>query len=161
MTFTPGELGEGDTFSLHVVPGKYLGDGTVIEFNNNMFSRVNINVTGQALFEDSGLFDTLYRLRNALGNGNNIEISDALGTLETIQSDIQGKVTTTGIELNRLEITKNNLMMLQENVLENIQNIERMDTIELLSRFAMAENALNSSIAALSKVFPPTLLNYI
>ena len=161
MTFSPGALGEGDEFRLQVVPGKFLGNDDLIEFNNNMFSRVNTNVTGQAIFEDTGFFDTLYQLKNALENGNLIEISNGLAGLEVLQTDMQMQVTTTGIELNRLEITKSNLMMLQENVLENIQNIEKMDVVEMLTRFAMTENALNSSVAALSKIFPRGLLSYI
>ena len=161
MTFEPGELGEDDLFRLQIVPGKFLGNGDHIEFNNNMFSRVNTNVTGQALFEDSGLFETLYQIKNALEHGNVNEISDGLAHLDALQTNIQKQVTTTGIELNRLQITKTNLTMLQENVLENIQDIEKLDVVEVLTRFAMTENALNSSIAALSKIFPQGLINYI
>ena len=161
MTFSPGTIGENDEFRLQVVPGQFMGNGDLVEFNNNMFSRVNTNVSGKAVFEDSGFFDTLYQLKNALEHGNLTEISNGLADLSHLQTDMQMQVTTTGIELNRLEITKNNLTMMRENVLENIQNIEKMDVIELLTRFAMTENALNSSVAALSKIFPQGLLNYI
>ncbi|MCL2064668.1 MAG: flagellar hook-associated protein FlgL [Candidatus Cloacimonetes bacterium] len=161
MTFSPGYLSENDEFRVQVVPGQFMGNGDLVEFNNNMFSRVNTNVTGQALFEDTGFFDTLYQLKNALSYGNTIEISNGLAGLESLQTNIQMQVTSTGIELNRLEVTKSNLMMLQENVFENIQSIEKIDVVELLSKFAMAENALNSSVAALSKIFPRGLLSYL
>ncbi|MCL2064962.1 MAG: flagellar hook-associated protein FlgL [Candidatus Cloacimonetes bacterium] len=161
MTFSPGALGEDDLFRLQVVPGKFLGNGDLVEFNNNMFSRVNTNVSGQALFEDSGFFDTLYQLKNALQHGNVNEISEGLAHLDQLQTNMQMQVTTTGIELNRLEVTKANLTMLRENVLENIQSIEKLDVVEVLTRFAMTENALNASIAALSKIFPQGLINYI
>ena len=126
-----------------------------------MFSRVFTNISGQHVFEDSGLMDTLYRVKFALQGGNNLEVSEALADLGRMQSSMQTMIVSTGIELNRLEITKNNLMILQENVLENIQNIELMDVVDLLTRYAMAENALNASIAALSQVFPMSLMNYL
>jgi len=161
MDFEPGRIGEGDIFRLQVVPGKYLGDNGHIEFNNNMFSRVNTNVNGIELFEDTGFFDSLYQLKNALSHGNNIEISEALGHLDSLQTDMQRMVVASGIALNRIDITKSNLTALSESVIENIQNIERVDVVEVLTRFAMAENALNASVAALSKVFPRGLLSYL
>ena len=161
LTFKPGYIGEGDMFRLQVVKGKYMGDDATIEFNNNMFSRVHTNVNGQNTFEDVGFFDNLYKLKNACMNGNNLEIQEALDDLGKLQVTMQNQVTSMGQALNRLEITKNNLMMLNENVLESIQAIEKMDVVELLSRFGMAESALNSSIAALSKVFPVSLINMI
>ena len=161
MTFNPEELGVGDEFRLQVVSGKYMGDEGHIEFNNNAFSRVKTNVNGKELFEDTKFFDSLYQLKNALEHGNNIEISAAIGHLDSLQSSMQTLVTSSGMALNRLEISKNNLTSLQENVIENIQNIEKVDVVEVLTRFAMTENALNSSVAALSKVFPKGLLSYI
>ena len=161
MTFSPGALGEDDLFRLQIVPGKFLGDGELIAFNNNMFSRVNTNVSGHALFEDSGFIDNLYQLKNALLHGNVNEISSSLADLDKLQTNMQMQVTTTGIELNRLQVTKTNLTMLQENVLENIQNIEKVDVVEILTRFAMAENALNASAAAISKIFPQGLINFL
>jgi flagellin-like hook-associated protein FlgL len=161
LDFQAGRIGEGDEFRLQVVPGRYLGDNGHVEFNNNMFSRINTNVNGIELFEETGIFDTLYRLKNALTHGNNIEISEALGTLNTVQTDMQRMVVSSGMTLSRLQITKNNLTALQENVIDSIQNIEKVDVFEVLTRFAMAENALISSVAALSKVFPRGLLSYI
>ena len=161
MTFMPGEIGEGDEFRLQVVPGQYMGDSGQIEFNNNMFSRVNTNVTGQSLFEDTQFFEKLYQLKNALQYGNNLEIQDSLGHLSGLQTNIQDMVVSTGMALNRLEITKHNLGLLTENVLENIQNIMKVDVVDILTRAGMAENALNASVAALSKVFPQGLLSYI
>jgi flagellin-like hook-associated protein FlgL len=161
MTFSPGDLGEGDEFRLQVVSGKYMGDDGRIEFNNNMFSRVHTNVNGHDLFEDSRFFDIMYKLKNALNSENNLEVQESLEELGKLQSNIQHLVTSTGQALNRLEITKLNLTMLKENVFESIQSIEKADIIEILARFAMTENALNASVAALSKVFPASLMNYL
>jgi len=161
LTFKPEAFGVGDEFRLQVVPGKYLGNDDHVEFNNNLYSRVNTNITGQALFEDTGFFDTLYKLKNAASYGNTLEIQEALEHLGRVETNIQKEVTTIGIDLNRLEISKNNLVSLKENVLDSIQKIEQGDLIDILMRFAMSENALNASISALSKVFPNSLLNYL
>jgi flagellin-like hook-associated protein FlgL len=161
MTFRPEMFGEGDEFRLQVVPGKYMGDAGEINFNNNMHSRVLTNINGKALFEDTQFFDMLYQLKNACLHGNGLEIQEALGHFDKLQTDIQKHVTLAGLELNRLEITKSNLVSLRENVIDSIQKIEKMDVVELLSRFGMAENALNASISALGKIFPRSLMDYI
>jgi flagellar hook-associated protein 3 len=161
LTFRPGQIGEGDEFRLNVVKGRYMGDDGTVLFNNNMFSRVHTNVNGQELFENHGFFDTLYSLKFALESGNGLEVQENLEKLGHIQSAMQHSVTSTGQALNRLEITRGNLTMMHENVLESIQAIEKIDVVQLLTRFAMTENALNASIAALSKVFPMSLMNYI
>jgi flagellin-like hook-associated protein FlgL len=161
MLFTPGFIAEGDEFRLNVVPGRFSGNEHHKDVNNNMFSRITSNVTGFDVFEDSGLMDTLYRIKFALQGGNNLEVSQALADLEVKQSDMQQLIVTTGITMNRLEVTKSNLMLQTENVLDNIQNLEQLDVVDLLTRYAMAENALNASIAALSQVFPMSLMNYI
>jgi len=161
MNFSPGTMGEGDIFRLQVVPGQYMGDSGHIEFNNNMFSRINTNVNGVELFEDTGFFDTLYQLKNALNHGNNIEISSALEQLETVQQDMQVMVVNSGIAMNRIQITRNNLTSLRENVRDNIQAIEKVDVVSTLTRFAMAENALQASVAALGQLFPRGLISYL
>ncbi|MDD4156806.1 MAG: flagellar hook-associated protein FlgL [Candidatus Cloacimonetes bacterium] len=161
LDFKRGFLEVGDEFRLNVVAGNYQGDDANIAFNNNSYSRITTNVTGQQLFEDTGYFDSLYQLKYALDNGNNIEISDAIGKLDALQSNMQPMVTASGLALNRLEISKNNLVSLQENVLESIQGIEKVDAVEVLTKFAMTEKALNSAVAALSKMFPTSLTEYL
>jgi flagellin-like hook-associated protein FlgL len=161
LTFQPGGFGEGDEFRLQVVAGKFMGTDDGVKFNNNLFSRVLTNVTGQELFEDTEFFDKLYQLKNSCWNGNTLEIQEALGHFEKLQREMQTSVTKSGIELSRLEITKHNLTALQENVIDSIQKIEKWDYVDIISKFGMAENALNSSVAALSKVFPTSLINYL
>jgi len=161
MTFSPGTMGEGDVFRLQVVPGKYMGDSGHIEFNNNMFSRINTNVNGVELFEDTDYFENLYTLKNALRHGNNLEISGVLAHMESLQTDMQRMVVNSGIALNRIQITRNNLTSLRENVRECIQAIEKVDVVDTLTRFAMAENALQASIAALGQLFPRGLISYL
>ena len=78
-----------------------------------------------------------------------------------MHTNIQSKVTSTGINLNRLEITHNNLISLNDNVIDHIQSIEKIDITEILSRIAMVENALNASITSMSKVIPQNLLSIL
>lgn len=141
--------------------GKYQGDEGKISFNTNFNSKIGTNINGQEIFEDSGFFDSVFKLKNALLSRNYNEISQSVEELDTMHTNIQSKVTMTGINLNRLEVTQNNLTALQENVLDHIQSIEKVDVIDILSRFTMVESALNSSMTALSKVFPKSLLSML
>lgn len=92
---------------------------------------------------------------------NYSEISETVKELDDLHTGIQSKVALTGINLNRAEVTESNLTSLSENVLENIQSIEKVNIIDILSKFSQAESALNSSITALSNVFPNSLMKML
>ncbi len=161
MTFDVGDFAEGDEFRLQIGMGKYQGDNGYISFNTNFNSRIENNINGKELFEDNGFFDTLYKLKNALQARNKTEISQSADELNDLHDNIQKNVVKTGINLNRLEIAESNLTSLSENVLAGIQSVEKVDLVDIISKFSQAENALTSSITALSKVFPKSLINML
>ena len=66
-----------------------------------------------------------------------------------------------GSNLNKLEITKNNLFSLKENIMASINNIEDVDMFTALSDFAKQENTLQATVGAMGKVLPASLINYI
>jgi len=161
LTFEDRSFKNGDTFQVQVAMGKYQGDDGKISFNTNFNSKINTNINGQEVFEDSGFFDSVYKLKNALLSRNYNEIAQTVDELDAMHTNIQSKVTMTGINLNRLEVTESNLTALQENVLDHIQSIEKVDVIDIICQFSMVESALNSSMTALSKVFPKSLLSML
>lgn len=161
LEFTDNEFKEGDTFMVQVAMGSYQGDNGKIAFNTNIHSKIETNINGQEIFEESGFFDSVYKLKNALLSRNFNEIAQSVEELDTMHTNIQSKVTSTGINLNRLEITHNNLISLNDNVIDHIQSIEKIDITEILSRIAMVENALNASITSMSKVIPQNLLSIL
>jgi flagellar hook-associated protein 3 len=161
LNFEDGDFKTGDLFRVQVGKGNYQGDEGSIQFNTNINSRITTNLNGNEIFEDSGFFDSIYKLKNALQSRNFNEISDTVKELDDLHTNIQSKVALTGINLSRVEIAESNITSLQENVTENIQGIEKADLVDLLTQFTMVESALNSSMTALSKVFPKSLLNMI
>ena len=161
MNFEVGDFAVGDQFKQQIGMGNYQGDSGHISFNTNFNSKIVNNVNGQELFEDTGFFDSLYKLKNALESHNKTEIAEVAEELDTLEEGIQTKVTKTGVNLNRLEIAENNLTALSENVLASIESIENIDLVDVASRFTQAENALTASITALSKVFPQSLLSLL
>lgn len=161
LTFQDKEFKSGDLFMVQVGFGNYQGDNGSIAFNTNFNSKIKTNINGQEIFEDSGFFDSVYKLKNALLARNYSEISETVKELDDLHTGIQSKVALTGINLNRAEVTESNLTSLSENVLENIQSIEKVNIIDILSKFSQAESALNSSITALSNVFPNSLMKML
>ena len=161
LTFEGGNFEIGDSFKVYVEKGLYRGDNGTIEVNAGLHSKIDINLTGQKVFEESGFFNTLYKLRNALDNNNIVEISETVEDLSFLQKNIQTEVVKSGGNLNRVEIAKNNLEILIENVESSLSNIEDADMVKIMTKFAQQDSALQYSLTALSKVVPPSLMNYL
>ncbi len=161
LNFANGNFAVDDTFKVDVVRGFYNGDNGSIEYNINQNSRVKTNITGQEVFEDNDYFETLYKLKNGLSNNNITDISAALEDLNSIKTNIEPTLVKAGSNLNKLEITKNNLFSLKENIMASINNIEDVDMFTALSDFAKQENTLQATVGAMGKVLPASLINYI
>jgi flagellin-like hook-associated protein FlgL len=161
MQFGSGDFAVGDEFKVDVASGKYNGDDGVIEFNTNKHAQIQTNLSGQEVFEDNNYFDTMHRLQRALANNNQLEISESLEELKEVQSDLNQQTSKVGIKLSQVEVARANMTTMNEQVKNNIADIENVDVYKVLSDMTMVESALNSSVTALSKVLPNSLINYI
>ncbi len=161
MEFTAGNFEIGDEFTIEMESGLYQGDSGIIEFNANKNTKIQINVTGQELLEDTGYFDVLHELKNALENNNMPEVSEKLEELKTLQTDMEAYTTKAGQRLNQVESVQNNLTVMSENLQSSISDIEQPDLYEAISLLAKQEYALQASTQMLGKVFPVSLMNYI
>ncbi len=161
LEFDPAELHEDDVFKLDITAGNYQGDNGKIDYNANKNTRLTTNVTGQEVFEDNKYFQTLHKLSQALKNNNQLEIAQSVADLKTLQTDMQTQISSAGVSLSRVQVAQSNLTSMQENLTASIQDIEKVDAVQTLTQFTMAENALNASVTALAKIFPKSLLNYL
>jgi len=161
LKFTAGQFAVGDDFRIIVEKGRYQGDEGQIEINANRNSKLITNLTGQEVFEESGFFDTMYKLKYALDNSNIVEVSESLEELKSMQLKIEDQVVKAGSRLNRIEIAKNNLEVLHENITGSMSTIEDTDLVDTMSKFTLQDSALQSSMIALSNILPKSLINYI
>ncbi len=156
-----GSFAVGDQFKVYIGAGKYKGDNGSIKTNVGKNTTLTTNITGQEAFEDNDYYGILNQLKIGLDNDNTKEISDALEKLNDLQENIQKSIGKEGILLQQTTVIKNNLDAVNNDVLKRIQDIEKPDLVEAMSEFSLQQNALNSSINMMSKVFPTSLLNYI
>jgi len=161
LGFTDGTFAEGDEFRVDVVPGGYNGDDGAIEYNIGKNSRIQVNVTGQEMFEDTGLLDALYKLKNGCEDNNTYEISEALEDLGTVEDNLQPIMVKAGIRLDRVETATNSLTTMKENITNSISNIEQADLIETAAQLTLQQSALSASQSALSAVLQISLFNYL
>ncbi len=161
MSFTAGTFEVDDEFTVEMEPGLYMGDSGVIEFNANKNTKLQINITGQELLEDTGYFDILSELKNSLQNNNMPEVSEKLEELKELQISMKEYTTKAGQRLNKVESVQNNLTVMSENLQSSIAGIEEPDLYEAISLLAKQEYALQASTQMLGKVFPVSLMNYI
>ncbi|MCD4650438.1 MAG: flagellar hook-associated protein FlgL [Candidatus Cloacimonetes bacterium] len=161
LNFTAGTFAEGDEFFVNVDQGKYQGDSGNIEYNINKNSRLSINITAGEALESSGVMDALYRLKYALQHNNQQATGEVLAELDTAHEVLENSMTTAGIRLQRIEVARNNLTALQENLHNSIEYVEKPDLFRVISDLAAQEVALQASTQMLGSVFPVSLLNYI
>ncbi|PID28168.1 MAG: flagellar hook-associated protein 3 [Candidatus Cloacimonadota bacterium] len=161
LRFETGTFAVGDQFQIDVVSGKYQGDDGIIEFNGSKHAQIQTNLSGQEVFENNNYFDIMYRLKRALENHNQNEIGESLEQLKTLQSDFKQETAKAGVRLNQIEVARSNMKAVTERVSNNIADIENVDVYKVLSEMTMFESALNSSVKALSKVLPNSLINLI
>lgn len=156
-----GSFAVDDQFKVYVGAGKYSGDDGSIKINVGKNTTLATNISGQEAFENNDYYGILNQLKIGLDNDNTSEISDALEKLNDLQENIQKSIGKEGILLQQTSVIKNNLDSVNNDVLKRIQDIEKPDLVKAMSEFSLQQNALNSSINMMAKVFPTSLLNYI
>lgn len=161
LGFDTDNFAEGDKFKVYVESAKYQGDSGNIKMNIHKNSSIDVNLTGQEVFEDNNYFDILHRLKIGMENDDDMVIANSLEELSELQDNLENEVVKAGSQLNKLEIARNNLEVLDENVNSAISKVEDADMVEVMSEFSLQEAALQYSVTALSKIIPNNLLSYI
>ncbi len=135
-----------------------VGDRQVEGAVGELFSA---NHSGQEVFIDSGVLESLQQLSVALGNNSSEDTAVATEQVEAAFNKIQILVGEVGARTNRIESGKENLSALDVNLRtfrSDLQDVELEEAItDLISRQVSYEAAL----AANGRILNLTLTNYL
>ncbi|HON24175.1 MAG TPA: flagellar hook-associated protein FlgL [Syntrophales bacterium] len=167
MTFTPGTFATGDIFYVNAsAPGYYRGNGDDLSVALGKDTAAVYNVTGEAAFTDRGpgkvdVFQTLADLKAALENNKPGDVAAQLDKLEKGREQINLAISKCGTAANRMEMTKNSLEKLSENMTTMIADIEDADIAGLATQVAAKQVALQACYEVAARIQNNTILNFL
>jgi len=133
-----------------------------LEREIDKYTRVGINVTGEALFGANGeTFQALLTLRDGLRESNIEQISRAMDLIDESFERSGQLRTEIGAKVNRLESAKEALSTQQLTLSEVLSQLEDVDVVEAILRLQEEEVAYQVTLATGAKVIQPSLVNYL
>ncbi|WP_127549073.1 flagellar hook-associated protein FlgL [Paenibacillus amylolyticus] len=159
--FTKDENGSSDTTDAASV----LTDTGKINFIVGESVQLPINVTGNEAFgndqEDDNLFVVLNTIIQALSDGDQKELSNQLGSIDSRMDKMLAIRSEIGAKTNRIELMMGRLDDLGVNLTDLQAKVEDADYAELIMKSKIQENIYNASLSAGSKIISPSLVDFL
>lgn len=144
-------------------------DGTSVTYNGNsenIMSRVaensnlTINITGTQL-ENTGVFQSLIDLRDALTDNDSEAVSTALDALNSVAENISSVTSSLGSKSSQLDIIQNRLETANTNLESILSSLTDADTAVSLIEYSTAETAYQAALEIASEALNMSILNFI
>ncbi|WP_366923012.1 flagellar hook-associated protein FlgL [Metallumcola ferriviriculae] len=145
----------GDTVS-------YNGDSGKIRREISPGVEMAVNVTGKEVFMDSGIFDTLTELKDALNNADTDKItSDVIGQLEDSLDKVLTGRSEMGAKSRRMELAKERISRDEINFKNLLSQFQDIDVAEIAVELQMQQNIYQTALSAMAKTIQPSLINFL
>lgn len=148
-------------------PAPFDFDGTTITFsgNDNVIERkvgksayLDINVSGN---DFRAVLDAALAIRDALLLSDGPTIDAALLEVEEAQVKILNTITRAGTQQRKLELTRENLEVVNINLKSYISQTEDVDLTEALLEFNSKELGYRAALESTARIMNITILDYI
>lgn len=141
---------------------QYVGD-PINDFQVAIDNNENLTVgrNGQAVFMDSGLFDTLGNLKKALEDNDTAGIQSALDGLDQALDHINNQMADIGARANRLEMRQGILDSLSIDFTEQLSHVEDADLAELSIELNQVQLAYQAVLLSTARLGELSLTNYL
>lgn len=129
--------------------------------------RDKVNVDGQALFGTIGagnqpkLFADLNQIKADMLAGNNVALTNDLGTLETDNDNLLKAQTALGARQKVYTAMKDRLTSDNITVTKSLANNEGLDAARASIDFQSAQNVYNAALSIGAKILPQSLADYL
>ena len=144
-------------------------DGTAVTYagNSDKITRriaenqnMEINLPGQDL-ADTGLFDNMIALRDALIANDGVAIQTALGDIEDTEKQLLNISSAQGSLMGQLDLTEQRLNTANINLQSNLSQTEDTDLMEAIVRYNREELAYKAALETTSGTLRLNLLDYL
>lgn len=161
-----GQQAQTRPFQVPATPdGDFLAPGTdaagtrQTEVSAGRFMQLNLD--GKQVFLDTGALQALAELADALEQGDDAAIGQALGGLEAAHDGLQGLLGDVGARTNQLQLTTANLKALEVNLQTFRSDLEEVDFEVAVTELVTRQTAYQAAMAATSRVMGLTLVDYL
>lgn len=124
-----------------------------------------INITGNEVFgtgtEEDNIFVMMDNIITALGNGEQKELSDHLGKIDSRMEKILSLRSEIGAKTNRVELMEGRLSDLGINLTDLQAKTEDADIAELMIQSKIQESIYNTSLSVGAKIISATLSDFL
>lgn len=160
-------FGENDFFYVNAVAGGYYrGNDENLSVTINRGTSLTYNISGAEAFTSAGsngidVFTTLNALKAALDSNDIQGISGQIDNLKDAQTQVTLNQSQCGTKANHIEVVKNNLVDLDDNLSALLSEAQDADLADLATRLSMKEIALQASYVMASKIGSTTILDFL
>ncbi len=139
----------------------YKGNREKIEYQIGPSTTVQVNQTGDEIFIDSRLFDTIIKIRDNLADGTVSFARNELDNLNNAHNSVLNSIAKAGGVANTLELTGNRITDTKLSLNEVLATTESADIAELVLKLTEQENIYQASLASGSMILRTSILNYL
>jgi len=159
-----------DTTTVPFTANSSAPDGVTYNGNNNTNTveiaegrTVPINVPGSQIFQGSGgdVMGSLQQLVTALQSGNITSIDNATTQLGTALNYVSQQRVFYGNVMDQLTSNQSVLQQEQVNLQSQQNSVDGVNMAQAATNLSQEQVTQNATLAALAKVIPVTLLNYL
>lgn len=155
----------GGTLTLNIKPFTYDGSAVTYQGNEGELQRkvgpdtfVSVNTVGS---EFETVFSATIALRDAIGAGDNVAMSSAMGDLEDSMKDLFSAMASSGNRQRKLELTRDNLETAEINLRSHISQSEDVDLTEAILRFNSQELGFRAALESSARIMRLSILDYL
>ena len=148
-------------------PFQYDGNSVTYQGNTDKITRrisenqnIEINISGQTLL-DTGLFQNMIDMRDALRANDGDAIQSALGELEVTGTQLSNIVSAEGSLMGQLDLTQNRLETTNINLESNLSQTEDTDMLDAIIRYNQEELSYKAALQTTSGTLQLNLLDYL
>lgn len=139
----------------------YKGNRENIEYNVGPNTNTIVNLTGDEVFVQSRVFDTIINIRDNLADGAVTFARDELDNLDVASKKILNSIAKAGGISSTLELTGNRIADTRLSLQEVLASAESADIAELVLKLTEQQSIFEASLSSGSYIFKTSILNYI
>ncbi len=139
----------------------YKGNRENVEYNVGPNTNTIVNLTGDEVFVQSRVFDTIINIRDNLADGAVTFARDELDNLDVASKKILNSIAKAGGISSTLELTGNRIADTRLSLQEVLASAESADIAELVLKLTEQQSIFEASLSSGSYIFKTSILNYI
>ncbi|HOL55757.1 MAG TPA: flagellar hook-associated protein FlgL [bacterium] len=139
----------------------YRGDNNVRTVEISKDVTIETTPTGKTLFIDTGMFEHLVSLKNALLGGNTSQINEEIGNLDKIMDKVNAENSSLGARLSRIEFNSNLISDKDVRYTDLLSKQEDIEIEDVVLKLYSQQNIYQASLIAAARVLQPSLIDHL